>query len=106
MTTTITSCLATIVDDDQPLSADELAHACGTTVEWVVHIVDAGVLTRPEDHVTAHWQFRSRDLRRALEARRLEQALDASPDAVALILDMSTEIRRLKAMMRAHGLTF
>jgi chaperone modulatory protein CbpM len=43
------------------------------------------------------------DLQRALHARRLEHDFGASLDAVALILDLSQEVRRLKAHLRALG---
>ena len=51
------------------------------------------------------WRFHSLDLRRAREARRLERDFDAGLDAVALILDLSQEVRRLKAQLRALGAT-
>jgi len=43
------------------------------------------------------------DLQRALDARRLQHDFGAGLDAVALILDLSQEVRRLKAQLRALG---
>lgn len=92
---------ATVVGKSQPLSADDLARACGAEVEWVARLVDVGIVNasgQPEQ-----WCFYSVDLQRALHARRLEHDFGASLDAVALILDLSQEVRRLKAHLRALG---
>ncbi|MFY0480157.1 chaperone modulator CbpM [Achromobacter marplatensis] len=93
---------ATVVGKAQPLSADDLARACGAEVEWVAQLVEVGIVSasggRPDD-----WCFYSADLQRALHARRLEHDFGASLDAAALILDLSQEVRRLKAQLRALG---
>ncbi|CAB3634636.1 MAG: MerR family transcriptional regulator [Achromobacter sp.] len=93
---------ATVVGKSQPLSADDLARACGAEVDWVVQLAEVGIVDangpRP-----AEWRFYSLDLQRALDARRLERDFGAGLDAVALILDLSQEVRRLKAQLRALG---
>ncbi|KGD89943.1 MerR family transcriptional regulator [Achromobacter sp. RTa] len=93
---------ATVVGKTQPLSADDLARACGQEVEWIVRLVEVGIVNasgrRPAD-----WRFYSVDLQRALDARRLERDFGASLDAAALILDLSQEVRRLKAQLRVLG---
>ncbi len=93
---------ATVVGKSQPLSADDLARACGAEVEWVAQLVEVGIVeaTGPRP---AEWRFYSLDLQRALDARRLERDFGAGLDAVALILDLSQEVRRLKAQLRALG---
>ncbi len=93
---------ATVVGKSQPLSADDLARACGAEVDWVVQQVEVGIVdaSRPRP---AEWRFYSLDLQRALDARRLERDFGAGLDAVALILDLSQEVRRLKAQLRALG---
>lgn len=94
---------ATVVGKSQPLSADDLARACGAEVEWVARLVDVGIVNASGE--PAQWCFYSVDLQRALHARRLEHDFGASLDAVALILDLSQEVRRLKAHLRALGST-
>jgi chaperone modulatory protein CbpM len=91
---------ATVVGKAQPLSADDLARACGAEVEWVAQLVEVGIARggQPDD-----WCFDSADLQRALHARRLEHDFGASLDAAALILDLSQEVRRLKAHLRTLG---
>jgi chaperone modulatory protein CbpM len=84
------------------LSADDLARACGQEVEWIARLVEVGIVNA-SGRRPAEWRFYSMDLQRALDARRLERDFDASLDAVALILDLSQEVRRLKAQLRVLG---
>jgi chaperone modulatory protein CbpM len=93
---------ATVVGKTQPLSADDLARACGQEVEWIVRLVEVGIVNA-SGRQPAEWRFYSLDLQRALDARRLERDFGASLDAVALILDLSQEVRRLKAQLRVLG---
>jgi chaperone modulatory protein CbpM len=95
---------ATVVGKSQPLSADDLARACGAGVDWVVQLVEVGIVDASGPR-PAEWRFYSLDLQRALDARRLERDFGAGLDAVALILDLSQEVRRLKAQLRALGAT-
>jgi len=89
-----------------PLAVHELAHACGAEIEWVVQLVEVGIVEvstpaeRPDD-----WRFQSADLHQALAARRLERDFGVGLDAAALILELQQEVRRLKAMLHSQGLT-
>ena len=88
-----------------PLAAGELAHACGARIEWVVQLVEVGIIAsrapaeRPDD-----WRVHGADLQCALEARRLERDFGVGLEAAALILDLEHEVRRLKGVLRARGL--
>jgi chaperone modulatory protein CbpM len=88
-----------------PIATSELAHACGAEVEWVVRLVEVGIIElrepaeRPEQ-----WRFQSSDLQCALDARRLERDFGVNLDAAALILDLEHEVRRLKSVLRSRGL--
>lgn len=93
---------ATVVGKAQPLSADDLARACGAEVEWVARLVEVGIVNASGSR-PAEWRFYSVDLQRALHVRRLEHDFGASLDAAALILDLSQEVRRLKSQLRALG---
>ncbi|MCD0501655.1 chaperone modulator CbpM [Bordetella petrii] len=102
MKTVVISATGTIVGKAQPLSADDLARACGVEVEWVAQLVQVGII-QTSGSQPADWRFQSSDLSRALEARRLERDFDACLDAVALILDLSREVRQLRAQLKALG---
>jgi len=97
--------LAAPASPGDTLAAVELARACGAEVEWVVQLVDVGIVecatptARPEE-----WRFMAGDLQHALEARRLQRDFEVGLDAAALIIDLEREVRRLKAALHAQGL--
>ena len=93
------------VDEAHPLAIAELAHACGSEVEWVVQLVEVGILCGPDTSTDPRqWRFQSAHLKCALEARRLERDFGVGLDAAALILDLQHEVRRLKSTLNNHGL--
>lgn len=95
----------TLVSSEHPLATRELAQACGASVEWVVQLVELGIVEVPSGtDAPEQWQFQSADLRRALETRRLERDFGVELEAAALILDLEQEVRRLKAVLGQHGL--
>ena len=97
--------LLTVVSSEHPLAAAELAQACGASVEWVVQLVELGIVDcRSEAKTPDAWRFASADLQRALETRRLERDFGVELEAAALILDLQQEVRRLKAVLSQHGL--
>jgi chaperone modulatory protein CbpM len=95
----------TTVAGSHPLAASELAHACGAQLDWVVQLVEVGIIesrtpaTQPDD-----WRFHGSDLQSALEVRRLERDFGVGLDAAALILDLEHEVRRLKGVLRAAAI--
>ncbi len=92
------------ISQDQPLVAQELAYACGATLEWVVQLVEAGIVEVPAASGPPQaWCFGSGDLQSALEARRLERDFGVDLQAAALILDLQREVRRLKAALQVHS---
>jgi chaperone modulatory protein CbpM len=96
--------VTTAVGTSHPLAANELAHACGADTEWVVQLVEVGIVRIAAAEPPEQWRFSSADLQCALEARRLERDFGVGLDAAALIIDLQHEVRRLKAVLRAHGL--
>jgi chaperone modulatory protein CbpM len=89
-----------------PLAAHELAHACGAEIDWVVELVEVGIVEVPAPTQQPDaWRFQSTDLQQALAARRLERDFGVGLDAAALILDLQREVRRLKAVLHAQGIS-
>lgn len=88
------------VDEDHPLSAEQLARAAGDRLDWVLALVEAGVIapTLP-GAPRAQWAFHSDALRCALEVRRLQRDFEVSMDAAALILDLQRALRRLRGLL-------
>lgn len=91
------------ISSENPIALNDLAHACGADRDWVVRLVEVGIIeaasatAQPET-----WLFFSSDLQCALEARRLERDFGVSLDVAALILDLQHEVRRLKAALQAQ----
>lgn len=105
VTVSITTTSTTALGATHPLAAHELAHACGARIDWVVQLVEFGIVERPApEQPPEQWQFQSIDLQQALEARRLERDFGVGLDAAALIIDLQRELRRVKAVLRAQGL--
>ena len=95
----------TTVIESAPLTLRELARAVGAEDQWIVRLVEVEILhVDAPDEPPERWHFRSADLQRALAARRLERDFGANLDAAALILDLQSELRRVRALMHAHGL--
>lgn len=95
----------TTLSASHPLAASELAHACGAQIEWVVQLVEIGIIeSRTPAAGPDDWHFHGSDLQCALEARRLERDFGVGLEAAALILDLEHEVRRLKSVLRAQGL--
>jgi chaperone modulatory protein CbpM len=87
------------------IDTSDLAHACGAEIEWVVRLVEVGIIeSREPAEMPEQWRFQSGDLQCALDVRRLERDFGVDLDAAALILDLEHEVRRLKAVLRARGL--
>ncbi|MES2295640.1 MAG: chaperone modulator CbpM [Pseudomonadota bacterium] len=89
--------------DEQALSLDELAHACGVAPDWIVRHVEAGLLhagARARAG-SADWRFASAELARARRLLRVERDFEADDELAALVVDLSEEVRRLK--VRLHG---
>lgn len=100
----VTVISAAAIGLDNPIAARELAHACGADIDWVVQLVEVGIVeVKLPTAQPDQWQFYSPDLHRALEARRLERDFGVGLDAAALILDLENEVRRLKAVLQAQG---
>lgn len=105
MVTIKRSYTVTAISEAQPLAAHELAHACGAEVDWVMQLVDVGIVqAEGAEREPQEWRFQSAALQCALEARRLERDFGASLDAAALIIDLEREVRRLKALLGAQAI--
>lgn len=98
------SASATIaISHDHPIAIHELAHACGASIDWVVQLVEVGIVEAPAPAGPPDaWHFHSIDLQNALEVRRLERDFGVGLEAAALILDLQREVRRLKATLLAQ----
>jgi chaperone modulatory protein CbpM len=94
----VTVCAAVLVDEQAPITIHELARFCDQQIEWVVTLVDHGVLQslkQPEQPEL--WVFTSPAVARARQVARLQREFDVNLDAAALIADLMQEIGQLRA---------
>jgi len=88
-----------IVEESAELSLSELSHACATSTEWLIELVDEGVL-EPAGRKPTHWRFSGSSLKRARTASRLHEDLRVNLAGVALALDLIEEIESMRERLR------
>jgi len=88
----------TLLDEEIELSLNELCKACSSSAEWVIELVDEGVL-EPVNSEQIHWRFSGISLQRAYTAMRLQQDLGINLAGIALALDLLDEIDALQARL-------
>jgi chaperone modulatory protein CbpM len=88
-----------VVEESAELSLTELSKACSTSTEWLIKLVEEGVL-EPMDEQQAQWRFSGASLKRARTARRLHEDLNINLAGVALALDLIEQIETLRERLR------
>jgi chaperone modulatory protein CbpM len=85
----------TLLDDRDELSVDEVCRVCSVSSDWVIELVDEGVLD-PIGSEQSRWRFRAECVGTVRTARRLQRDLDVNLAGVALALDLLQEIHDLR----------
>lgn len=88
-----------VLDERYELTITEICRACAGSREWVVELVEEGVL-EPKDSAADDWRFPGSSLARARTAMRLQRDLGLNLAGVALALEMMEEIESLRARLR------
>lgn len=88
-----------LLNEKSELSLSEVTQACSCSVEWVVELVDEGVL-EPIGQEQTQWRFSGTNLLRARTARRLQHDLNINLAGVALALDLMEEIEIMRERLR------
>ncbi len=86
----------TLIDDRIELTITEICYACSCSSDWVIELVDEGVLEPVAGH-RDDLRFPGTSLRRARAARRLQQDLGLNLPGVALALQMMEEMEALRS---------
>ena len=87
-----------ILEEDIEVSLAELCNACEVHAEYIIALVDEGIL-EPTGRGTGDWRFAGASLRRARVARHLQRDLGVNLAGAALVLDLMDELRRLQARL-------
>lgn len=87
-----------LLDEEVELSLTEICRACSASREWIIELVDEGVL-EPVGAEQRQWRFQGTSVRKAHTATRLQRDLDVNLAGVALALDLLDEIALLRARL-------
>lgn len=85
-----------LLDETIELSLSELCTACSRHAEWIIELVDEGIL-EPIGSESSQWRFPAISLQRAQTALRLQNDLGINLAGVALALNLLDEIKTLEA---------
>jgi chaperone modulatory protein CbpM len=88
-----------ILDDDTTLTLVELSHACEVRVEWIIELVEEGIL-EPSGTEIEQWCFSGPSLRLARTVQRLQYDLNVNLAGAALALQLMEENENLKVQLR------
>jgi chaperone modulatory protein CbpM len=92
----------THVEVIETLSLSELTMFCDTNADWVVKLVEHGVVA-PVAETTPEWEFAPKHIARARKAARLMRDLGLNVAGVALVLDLIEERDRLARRLAMMG---
>lgn len=88
-----------LLDERVELSIAELSQACSGSTEWIIELVEEGVL-EPISPERTQWRFVGSSLQRARAAMRLQRDLEINLAGVALALELIDEIEMLRERLR------
>lgn len=86
---------AAILDEQVDLTLVDMCRVCNRHAEWIVELVNEGVLD-PIGNVQEQWRFSGSSLQRAHAAMRLERDLGLNLAGIALALDLIEELEELR----------
>lgn len=84
-----------LLDEECELSLREISRACSVHAEWIIELVDEGII-EPHGSDVVHWRFRGPHLRRAQTTLRLQHDLGVNLAGAALVLELMDEIESLR----------
>jgi chaperone modulatory protein CbpM len=90
-----------VIDEQSELTLDELSHACSMQTDWIVTLVEEGVL-EPRGQSQSSWRFTGTQLRSALTIVRLQRDLGVNLAGAALALELLDEIETLRWRLTAR----
>ncbi len=87
--------VGTVLDDSVTVSIDQVCRVCRVQAEWVIELVEHGVVEPV--HRGSKWHFRGSELSRLRRAVSLQRDLGINPAGIALILELMDELEALRA---------
>ncbi len=87
---------AEMMDEFMRLTLRDLCFDCHISAEYVIELVEFGILRPRRGRAPSEWVFAGSDLVRIKKAERLRRDLDVNLPGVALSLDLLEEVRELR----------
>lgn len=91
-----------VLEEENDLTLGELCRACTVHAEYIIELVQEGVL-EPVGREASQWRFAGASLHRARIALRLQHDLGVNIAGAALILDLMEEVESLRAQLNRQG---
>ena len=88
-----------LMDEECSLTLAELSRACAMHAEWVMELVEEGII-EPYGQDLTQWRFTPQALYRARTVRNLQRDLGVNLSGAALALELLEEIEALRARLR------
>jgi chaperone modulatory protein CbpM len=89
-----------VVEDATEFTLGELSRACGKPAEWILALVEEGVI-EPVGGDQTQWYFRGHSLRRVRIIHRLQSDLGLNLAGAALALELLEEVEVLRKRIAA-----
>lgn len=96
-----------VVLDEEEISLGDLTRTCRVHAEWVMELVDEGVIEprgTSEGAKAQQWRFSATTVVRVQKAHRLQRDLGVNLPGVALALQLLDRIDALEARLRSASL--
>ncbi len=87
-----------LLDENLEITLRELCRACDTHAEFVMELVEYGVLS-PRGRAPGEWRFPGTDLVRIKRAIRLRRDFDLNLSGLALSLELLEEVQYLRRLL-------
>lgn len=89
-----------ILEEQTGLTLDEVCRACAVQAEYIIELVEEGVLV-PSGREPEGWRFSGVHMQRTTVALRLQHDLGVNLAGVALALQLLDEVEALRARIRS-----
>lgn len=87
-----------LMDEECSLSLAELSRACSMHADWVMELVEEGIL-EPRGVEVTRWRFSAPALHRARTVMHLQRDLGVNLSGAALALELLDEIQDLRQQL-------
>lgn len=86
-----------LLEEEVEFTLGELSNACCVNAEWILLLVDEGILEPVTGTNEANWRFTGTSLQRVRVTQHLQRDLGINIAGAALVLDLLNEIESLRA---------